>query len=1239
MLIKGFKNILFESKASEEAERLNLTHYGRGRYGKNGVITHQSSDEGQQLKKLDKPVKTDDKPEDKPTTDKKPPQKEPTKREAGKLSDKDDPLSDGDIKQKGLDIGFRETEDFKPAPGNAGSMMAEIMSGEVSSFLQDNPDMSQEEIQRAIYDQVADTTLGKQNSGSKVGTARTKTPEGLNQSLYTLCGSIAKSGIQKHKRIRKTLDSLVSAGKIEKPVRMRNFYGHEVSIKKQVELIEKSDGPFYTNKGIEVPKDVLVDLIKKSGGGENPSDTSTIAIDEKGRGVVTFHSDKISTADIQANSTPNKEAGLMKSFVDKSNLSIEDKRKAIDILSEGQKLLDEKEESLKDAGQGGAVEMSKKDMGDLLADIESNKGIEGKDKVSTHLDKSLMARGKVHPNIRKYLPDQVEPYKKEQLLKAFYTYMADDNKDKKPSASQIKLLNRSMKQQGLDAVDNLEKIRIESIEVQRNITNRLNEQSIDLPDGTKKGLGDFLEAKNVLEKLHIGVVDGEEGEGVGKYPGLFNLNMGGTIVEADQLKKALGITNSTDFITHFEVGKPGEGEEVIRNIKTKKITGRNVYVYAITKEGNKVPIAVKTQRSKQGETGRLSTTYQWTKEIQDKFKELNTQVEESFVFTEATKATTLAFFDIDETVFNTFAKVIVMDKDNKVVKKLDNQEFNTYKLKDGERYDFTQFGDAKLFKSTSKVIDSTMKRVKEEFKNKNTIVYFLTARADFDSNSMFKDTFRAQGLRVNDKRIRFELAGNLRKGTIPQKKEYIIRRQINRFNPTTIKIYDDHQENVDIANTIAPDFPNITFEKYLIKSGMILNKGKINEVTSFKSITEASTPSKNVHMTHIEDRVLYGGVKGAREAIFALRGLRDMLAGQSSKTTNVTVKWDGAPAVFAGIDPNDGQFFVAKKGIFNKNPKVYKSHADINADTSGDLSSTLKVAYVELKKLGIKDVIQGDLLFTDDVETDTINGEKYYTFQPNTIVYAVPVDSALGKRIAKSKIGIIFHTTYSGKDFETMKASYKVNINSLKRTPSVFFDDASLKDVSGAASLTKDQTKEVTEAISKAGKIFRGIASTTLKQIEKDPTLAQEIETFNNTFVRKGEEIGNPKSHAKNLITWFEDKYEKEIAKRSSEKGKDVQRQKRDERLRFFSKENVKNLEQVFELQKQIVVAKKLILSKLDNVKNMGTFIRTKNGFKVTGQEGYVAIDKIGGGVVKLVDRLEFSYNNFSPDTIKGWDR
>src|SRR6056300_1977250 len=163
----------------------------------------------------------------------------------------------------------------------------------------------------------------------------------------------------------------------------------------------------------------------------------------------------------------------------------------------------------------------------------------------------------------------------------------------------------------------------------------------------------------------------------------------------------------------------------------------------------------------------------------------------------------------------------------------------------------------------------------------------------------------------------------------------------------------------------------------------------------------------NSHMTHIEDSVIMQGVDGARQAINYLRALRDMLAGDAKAPVNVTVKFDGAPAVFAGKDPSDGKFFVAKKGIFNKNPKVYKSEADIDADTSGDLNAKLKLALKELPKLGIEGVVQGDFLYSrEDIKEVDINGEPHITFHPNTIVYSIPKKSSLAKEILRYKLGV-----------------------------------------------------------------------------------------------------------------------------------------------------------------------------------------------------------------------------------------
>ena len=403
---------------------------------------------------------------------------------------------------------------------------------------------------------------------------------------------------------------------------------------------------------------------------------------------------------------------------------------------------------------------------------------------------------------------------------------------------------------------------------------------------------------------------------------------------------------------------------------------------------------------------------------------------------------------------------------------------------------------------------------------------------------------------------------------------------------------------------------------------------------TFKSVI---SENKNTHMTHIEDRVIYGGVKGAREAIFALRDLRDMLGGV--KDGNVSVKWDGAPAIFAGIDPSDGEFFVAKKGIFNKNPKVYKSDADVDADTSGDLAVKLKHALRELPKLGIKGVVQGDFLFgPGDVKTQKIKGESYVTFHPNTIVYAVPSKSAGAKAIKQSKIGIVWHTTYKGNTFETMRASYGVDVSKFNTTRTVWSQDAMLRDMT-KLTMSKKDTEEVNQYLSQAGKLFNQISGSTLRQLEGNQDLARLIEQFHNKYVRKGQVITDTTKHANMLIRWIRLKYGKEIAKRKSDRGKQAQRDKLSQLLAFFDEKNKASLIKMYDLQKVIVLAKLKLINILNRLQKVDTFVMTRKGFKTTGHEGYVAIDRLGGDAVKIVDRLEFSYNNFSPDVIKGWDK
>ena len=400
---------------------------------------------------------------------------------------------------------------------------------------------------------------------------------------------------------------------------------------------------------------------------------------------------------------------------------------------------------------------------------------------------------------------------------------------------------------------------------------------------------------------------------------------------------------------------------------------------------------------------------------------------------------------------------------------------------------------------------------------------------------------------------------------------------------------------------------------------------------------EYISEQKNTHMTHIEDKVLYGGVRGTREAILALRSLRDTLGGVHDG--RISVKWDGAPAIFAGVDPRDGGFFVAKKGIFNKSPKVYKTDADIDADTSGDLNAKLKLALRYLPELGIKGVVQGDFLFaSSDIKTERIKGKQYVTFHPNTILYAIPAGTQMAREVKSAKIGIVWHTTYKGRTFETMKASYGVDVTKFRNSRNVWSQDAMLRDLTGYT-MSKTDTEEVNGYLSEAGRLFNQISSTTLKQLEANRTLAQTIETFNNTYVRRGEVVMDTGAHVEKLVRYIRDKYQKEIDQRSTEAGKATQRGKLNELLAFFSASNKANLKKMFDLQKLIILAKLKMINILNKLNNYDTFLKTKKGYRTTDQEGYVAIDQLGGDAVKIVDRMEFSFANFSPDIIKGWDK
>ena len=407
---------------------------------------------------------------------------------------------------------------------------------------------------------------------------------------------------------------------------------------------------------------------------------------------------------------------------------------------------------------------------------------------------------------------------------------------------------------------------------------------------------------------------------------------------------------------------------------------------------------------------------------------------------------------------------------------------------------------------------------------------------------------------------------------------------------------------------------------------------------NFTEFLTEGKEGKNVHLEHIEDEVLNRGVTGAREAINFLQALRNMLAGHADSKVNITTKWDGAPAIFAGINPENGKFFVGTKSVFNKNAKLNYTDADIDANHPGEaLNRKLKIALAFLPKLNIKGVLQGDMMFTKgDLDKQVIDGKPYIVFQPNTIVYAVPTETKLARSMLDAQIGVVFHTSYSGRTMESMKASFNIDIGKLTQTKDVWFRDASFVDTSGSATFTEAETKQLTAILSEAGKTFQQINSLTLNRIAANEIVLTYIKTFNNSKVRAGQKITNTQAHTLELLRWVEAKLNKDIA---DEKKEDTKRKRitiKTDIMRFM-RSSAAQLKFIFDLMNLLVDAKIMIVRKLETIKSIGTFVRTDDGFRITAPEGFVAVDRLKGNAVKLVDRLEFSQQNFN--ATKNWDK
>ena len=395
---------------------------------------------------------------------------------------------------------------------------------------------------------------------------------------------------------------------------------------------------------------------------------------------------------------------------------------------------------------------------------------------------------------------------------------------------------------------------------------------------------------------------------------------------------------------------------------------------------------------------------------------------------------------------------------------------------------------------------------------------------------------------------------------------------------------------------------------------------------------------RNTHLEHLEDEIINNGTKGAKTAIEFLKSIKVMLQGGEGGS-QISVKWDGAPAIFCGTNPENGKFFVATKSLFNATPKINYTNADIKRNHGGALAEKLTVALKYFPKLGIKGILQGDLLFTSgDKSRAKVDGQTSIVFTPNTISYAVPVvktgllGSSLYTRINKAKIGIIFHTSYSGKTIKSLSATFGANVRGLSTNKDVFFDDAMYKQTNPGFTRTEEIAFDNIIRMSEGSAYKAGKFIDKIKKDKNTLSLGVQLKTFFNTYIRQGTPITNTSALVNNFEVYFRDKLQKEIDGKKQASTKQKYEEIREVGMKIIRADR-EGLYFAIATYITFQSAKTILMNKLNNIQSIGSFLRTKNGFKVTNPEGYVAIKK--SGAVKLVDRLEFSRANFN--MAKNW--
>lgn len=408
-----------------------------------------------------------------------------------------------------------------------------------------------------------------------------------------------------------------------------------------------------------------------------------------------------------------------------------------------------------------------------------------------------------------------------------------------------------------------------------------------------------------------------------------------------------------------------------------------------------------------------------------------------------------------------------------------------------------------------------------------------------------------------------------------------------------------------------------------------------------RSLFGEDSGSKNTHLDHAEEIVFLRGATGVQQLVSGFNNLLSMLTG-SGGDSNVTTKWDGSPAIFCGIDPSDGKFFVGTKGVFAKNAKLNKSMEDIETN-HGDVTKNgenvskeglrekLRYALQYLPELGITGVLQGDMLYTrPDLKMVQIDGQQAVAFTPNTITYTMPTDSDVGKQILSSQMGIVFHTEYTGDSISTMSANFGFNADSLNPSSNVWFTDATIKNVSDQVSFDKKEVAQIGQAIKNLSSLGQNVKQFEVLNKQMPIDLIQELKAHANTPIRSGQPLQqDPTQFAKTFTERVKQKFAKAIDSLKSDRGRENKQAQLQQVLQILD-EHVNDIAGMYKAYLLADRIKMMFQRKMREIRAIDSFIQQPDGsFKVTDPEGFVVVGS-DGNAMKIVDRLEFSAANFA---------